>query len=272
MAEPHEPTELDPDRLTFESAIATGGMGWVRLANQEALDRPVAVKSVRPELRSRPTFEQQLVDEARRTGLLDHPNVVPVHSLSYSRSDGPLLVMKQIRGRPWSEMLRELPQVPTPDELDPHLEILVRVCNAVSYAHSRGIVHLDVKPDNVMVGDFGETYLIDWGVARDLDESGAAGFGVFGTPTYMAPEMTVRGEPIGSHTDVYLIGGCVYELVTGSPPHPVRNLLERVERGIDAVPDVPSDVPEPLRRLCLEALDPDPVRRPASVMHEREAR
>ena len=155
--------------------------------------REVAVKRLRPEVIS-PETESALLHEARSTGRLEHPNIVPVHLLDFGDEGRPRLVMKRLEGVAWRELIRQ-PGHPAwahlrGDPLTRHIQILMQVCNAVEYAHSRRVIHRDIKPANVMVGSFGEVYLVDWGIALDLSshQRGTTPE-VAGTPSYMAPEM-----------------------------------------------------------------------------------
>ena len=143
---------------------------------------------------------EALLREAVITGALEHPNIVPVHMLGRDEDGHPVLVMKRIQGQLWSELLGKA-------SLDRHLEILKDICNALHYAHSRGVVHLDLKTQNVLIGEFGEVSLLDWGIARRLSDP-APGV-MLGTPAYMASEM-VSGEKLTPLTDVYLLGSTLH--------------------------------------------------------------
>jgi len=150
------------------------------------------------------------------------------------------------------------------------------VCNAVSFAHRRGILHRDIKPDNVMIGVFGEVTLLDWGIAVGLeaDPDGRiphfeAGGSLVGTPAYMAPEMLTRSEQ-SERTDVYLLGAVLYELLAGHPPHRGRSRSEML-RAFQAPAPLPADTPPTLKALCLRSLAVDPAERPASAAAFRAA-
>src|SRR5690606_26042988 len=178
----------DPGELELLEVLGQGGMGIVRRARQRSLERDVAVKSLRPEIRGRATVDA-LLEEARIAARLDHPNVLPIHALGRDPAGRPLLVLKRCEGETrgallrrsghpfWSETRRW-----SRDPLARNLEILREVCDAVEYAHSRGVLHRDLKPDNVMVGRFGEVYLMDWGLAV---QAGAERYAPGGTLAYM---------------------------------------------------------------------------------------
>jgi predicted Ser/Thr protein kinase len=211
----------DPDRMSLVVGdhIAHGGMGQIWAAEQTSLGREVAVKTLLTTRRSDKDV-RMLLREARITGRLEHPNIVPVHGLGHSAVDGPYLVMKRIEGTPWRDLLRDQPPR-NDEELRRRLEVLMEVCQAVEFAHSRGVIHRDIKPANVMVGAFGEVYLLDWGIAVHAGqegEGGGAGPDLVGTPAYMAPEM-VDGAAVTPQTDVYLLGATLHELLVGQPRH-----------------------------------------------------
>src|SRR5262249_33293512 len=146
------------DRYHLENNIGSGGMGLVMRASQTALTRAVAVKVLRPEI-AKPKTLEQFQAEAHCTSYLEHPNIVPVYDAGHN-----FPVMKCLDGRPLSSMLA----VPRAQPLTALVMILIKVCDAVAFAHSRGIIHRDIKPDNVMVGHFGEVVLMDWGLALQI--------------------------------------------------------------------------------------------------------
>src|SRR5262249_9535023 len=144
------------------------------------------------------------LEEAKTTGLVDHPGIVPVHALGRDPAGRPILVMKRVEGVSWRQLLDDSTDVawttlerPGTDRLAFHLETLMQVCNALAFAHRRGIIHRDIKPSNVMVGEFGEVFLLDWGIACPIQRGAGASSSdetapaatLCGTPAYMAPEM-----------------------------------------------------------------------------------
>ncbi len=249
------------------SELGRGGMGVVWRARQSSLQREVAVKSLLPNADTE--ARQRFLSEARLTSWLEHPNIVPVHDLLNHDGPRPCLAMKLVDGQPWSSQLRNGPA----EDLEPQLEILIQVCHAVAFAHSRGVVHLDLKPDNVMLGAFGEVQLMDWGLAVRLEaQPGGERLGTqitrpCGTPAYMAPELANGdGEHIGLHTDVYQLGGILCRLLSGRSPHGGRRFIEAITRAATgAPPELPAEAPEELARLCRHALAADPQERPARV-------
>jgi len=259
--------------IELGATLGQGGMGLVRAAVQVPLAREVAVKTVRPQM-SRPDLARELVREARITGGLEHPNVVPIHTLGEDDDGNPLLVMKRIHGAVWTTYIEQPdhPTRPDPgrDALDFHLDVLLDVCRAVHFAHSKGIVHRDLKPDNVMIGAFGEVYVMDWGLSvavRD-DLAGVMPLAreittVAGTPAYMAPEMAAGdGAQIGLRSDVYLLGALLHECLTGRTRHQGETISETLLAAYQSDPvHYPPGVPAELAALCNRACHVDPERR-----------
>ncbi|HJL00085.1 MAG TPA: serine/threonine-protein kinase [Polyangiaceae bacterium LLY-WYZ-15_(1-7)] len=250
--------------LELRAAIGAGGMGVVREAWQEELGRVVAAKTLRKDMRDAGQVVR-LLREAWITGALEHPNIIPVHALRLDADGAPMVVLKKVEGEPWSALLADAARLPTDaarrDPLDWHLGVLRAVCNALAFAHANGVVHRDVKPENVLIGRFGEVYLADWGIAVAMEGSrgsgripaqGEAG-ALAGTPAYMAPEM-VRGAPVDARTDVYLLGATLYELLTGAPPHEGGDLYAMLGSILTREPSPPEDAPAELAELCVRAL------------------
>ncbi|HEY8430160.1 MAG TPA: serine/threonine-protein kinase, partial [Sandaracinaceae bacterium] len=261
---------VDPSaRIERLRELGRGGMGVVYLAEQRSLGRAVAVKELREDVRSR-LAQQALLQEAWVLGSIEHPNVVPVYDLMLDESGAPRVVLKRIEGECWTELIADEARVRerygAKDVLEWHLSVLVSVCNAVSFAHSRGIIHRDIKPDNVMIGRFGEVYLVDWGVAVALFDDGTGRFPLVtdvrsfaGTPRYMAPEMLGgRGASLGVHTDVYLLGATLFHVLAGRAPHTGENVMEIATRLAAEDPELPDGVPPALARICATAMARDP--------------
>jgi serine/threonine-protein kinase len=269
--------------LALGARLAEGGMGIIREAVQIALDRPVAVKHLRAD-RDGPEARMHLLREARATGAVEHPNVVPVLALGRGAGGEPLLVMKRIEGVPWGRLLgdpeahRRYPTAAT-TALEFHLSVLVQISNAVHYAHSRGIVHRDLKPENVMIGAFGEVYVLDWGLAvairpdaerwappaREIRQ-------VAGTPASMAPEMAAADAAlIGERTDVYLLGAMLHEVLTGRSRHEGATLLDTLTRAFVSAPVAYGPaVPRELGAIANKATSFDPLVRHESAAAFRE--
>jgi serine/threonine-protein kinase len=269
-------------KITLLETLGEGGMGVVRVGLQAALGRRVAVKTLRPGV-SGVDATLRVLREAWVTGLLEHPNVVPIYDVNVDEHGSPVIVMKRVEGRSWQERMR------TPDELarlmgvtDPReasIRVLLAVCRAVHFAHTRSIIHRDLKPENVMIGPFGEVYVLDWGIAVSLvdDPSGrlpslSQSRGVAGTPSYMAPEMLL-GDPsmLSTRTDVYQLGALFFEIFSGTPPHQGDNLQAMIANILLAEPVFAPDFPAEARLICEQAMHRDPARRHPSAEAFQEA-
>ncbi|MCB9641446.1 MAG: protein kinase [Myxococcales bacterium] len=263
--------------LQMGQQLGLGGMGIVQLAVQIPLQREVAVKRIREDRRSA-RHRMALLREARITGRLEHPNIVPVHVLGCDQVKDPLFVMKRIEGVPWGLLMHDsqhdLRKDDERDHLEWNLDILMQLCNAVAFAHSKGILHRDLKPANVMVGPFGEVYLVDWGLAVErLDGENRLPDGedgdddIVGTPSYMAPEMVMGSvEELSERTDSFLLGAILFEIMTGQAPHKRESMEESLISAYACDPFVfPAGLPQELVQICKKATKRDPADRYESV-------
>lgn len=267
--------------LELVRALGEGGMGVVWLARQRSLAREVAVKRLKRE-GAAAAGAAALLAEARATGALEHPGVVPVHALGADANGSPMLVMKRIEGESFEALLRDPEHPAWPrlwrrygDRTNAVVEILMRVADALELAHARGIVHRDVKPENVMVGGFGEVYLVDWGTALrpgELDEEDRTNLGIVGTPSFMAPEM-VRGDAsaIDARTDVYLLGATLHAAITGRPRHAGGSLASVLLSALVSAPEPYEGELSELGALANKATSPDKAERPPSAAAFRDA-
>ena len=261
-------------QLIVERLLGEGGMGQVHLARQPLLDREVAIKRVRPgapEAAARSLFR-----EARTMGSLEHPNILPVHALGADDSGRPILVMKRISGVEWLDLIGDPDHAAwadwagvSTDALGRNIEVLLDVCRAVHFAHERGVLHLDLKPENAMLGSDGGVTVLDWGIARKLEDDSARG--IAGTPAFMAPEMVDPELPLTRGTDVFLLGGCLHLILTGRPPHSGSNLKEVVQAAHEARPPELDGVDEGLAVVCRTALAADPADRYPTVAGLQQA-
>jgi serine/threonine-protein kinase len=267
------------DRYDVEDEIGRGGMAVVYRVFDRALGRHVAMK-VLGALGDSAALDA-LRSEARTIARLDHPSIVPIYdvldaSTSEPDADAPTrILMKLVEGRPLEAVLDEAPTPPVGGvELQRLLQAVLKVCDAVAFAHSRGVIHRDLNPANVMVGAFGEVYVMDWGLAvlRERVASDARAASLSGTLAYMAPEQA-RGrlQDVGPATDVFGIGGILYHLLTLHPPWTgpsAADLLVRAQAGHvpPPTPPVPNvTLPAGLCRIAMKALASDPGDRHTSV-------
>jgi eukaryotic-like serine/threonine-protein kinase len=249
--------------LVLRSTLGEGGMGRVHLAEQRSLARDVAVKTLKPG--APPEVAHALLREARLTGMLEHPGVIPVHALGVDAEGHPVLVMKRVEGTSFGARLAGAPQRGA--GLVSAIETLLRVSETLEFAHSRGVVHRDIKPENIMVGAFGEVYLLDWGIATTREAPDPS---LVGTPAYMAPEM-VLGEPVDARTDVYLLGATLHEVLTGAPRHGGQTIVAAAHAAMLSEPVAyGAGVDELLASLANRATSRDPASRPPSAGAFRE--
>jgi serine/threonine protein kinase len=230
----------EQDRYEIGTLIGEGGMGSVYLAHDRELDRDVALKVLRDPA---PTMEERerLLREARILASLEHPGIVPIHDVG-TLSDGRLFyVMKRVRGERFDDFVR------APHSRTELLRAFLQLCDAVAFAHAAGVIHRDLKPQNVMLGAFGEALVLDWGVAKasrarsPVIESAAST--AAGTPGYMAPEQ-MNGVS-DERADVYGLGGLLFFLLTGQHPSAGTTTDRQWPSGCN--------VPSPLRAICERA-------------------
>ena len=297
---PPPPVELDAaplgdeafdERYLQRAVLGVGGMGEVRLCKDARIGREVAMKVVRPFAASHSEMRARFEREARVQGQLEHPAIVPVYDLGVGPNGSAYFTMKRIRGRTLEEIIiglrgndREMV------EGYPLRRLLVafsRVCLAIAFAHTRGVVHRDLKPSNVMIGDFGEVYVLDWGLARvmgepdlDIGEDDATVqrpayttlMGkVLGTPGYMAPEQVRGDDVIDARADVYALGATLFELLALEPLHArTQNdeLFADTLKGTDARPSVRAAeraIGPELDAICVRATALDRIQRHESA-------
>jgi eukaryotic-like serine/threonine-protein kinase len=222
------------DRYAVHELLGRGGMGAVYRASDQLLKRDVALKVLTTEL-EQDDIARRLQREARVLAALDHPGIVAIHDAGILEDGRPFYVMRLVRGRRLDEQARD-------ESLGERLRRFLSVCDAVSFAHSRGVIHRDLKPANVMVGEFGEVLVLDWGVAKLSGEekaSTASGFGegvdgitgdgiAVGTPGFMAPEQSAGGQTVDVRADVFALGAILRDLAGAEKaPAPLRAISAR---------------------------------------------
>ena len=271
-------------RYRIDEELARGGMGIVFRAYDELLHRDVALKLLQYQFADRPVFHQRFVNEALLTSRLQHPCIIPIYDSGMAPDERPYFAMKLISGQSLGEIL----SVPPKNQMDRSrlLKIYEQVCQGIAYAHAHGVLHLDLKPANVMVGEFGEVHVMDWGLARTWppileleahasklprnnrgDTMRTESDGIVGTAAYMAPEQA-RGEPVSPRTDVFGLGALLCEVLTGRPPYRgpdhrrvyVRAMQGKLGEAIDRLDHCDSDVF--LKDLAKRCLSVDANHRP----------
>ncbi|CAN5849330.1 hypothetical protein BH11MYX2_BH11MYX2_18610 [soil metagenome] len=270
---------LPPPGYQLGASIGRGGMGEVIAAHDLRIGREVAVKRM---VHERPTNEAttRFLREARIQARLEHPAIVPVHELGVDDHGRLYFTMKRLAGRTFGQRLHEgLPLLRA-------LRAFVEVCKAVEFSHARGVVHRDLKPSNIMMGDYGEVYVIDWGIARvlgddtesesritqtdiaTLDDAGTKEGSMLGTPGYMSPEQ-LRGIQATPKADIYALGSIMFEIIAGEPLHPrgeggmASTLSDPQQRPSVRHPE--RNVPPELDDLVFAALDELQENRPSAA-------
>ncbi len=297
------PSFTQEERFELIEPHAKGGIGQVWLARDRELQREVAVKEIQARYVDREGLRARFLLEAEITGNLEHPGIVPVYSLGRNASGRPFYAMRFIRGETLSAAIKNFHEARKEDaekagrrsratwgiKFQQLLRRFLDVCDAMEYAHSRGVIHRDLKPGNIMLGQYGETLVVDWGLAKRIGKSdivavhAESGEGVdfepgasvggetqpgttIGTPSYMSPEQA-RGalEELGPASDVHSLGATLYELLTGTFPFAAENaarIIAKVKAGELTQPRalVPS-VPAQLEAICLKAMAFQPAQR-----------
>ena len=276
-------------RFRILRPFARGGLGEVFVARDQEVNREVALKEIQPQYANNLESRSRFLLEAEVTGALEHPGIVPVYGLGQYPDGRPYYAMRFIKGDSLKEAIQSFHEDSSFSESDKLLQRrqllgrFVDVCQAVSYAHSRGVLHRDLKPGNIMLGKYGETMVVDWGLAKlanrddETDDSAeqsihpSSGSGVtptvmgsaVGTPAYMPPEQAVGHlDKVGPTSDVYSLGATLYHILTGTAPFagsdPVSTLKEVEQGRFQAPRELRSDIPKALEAVCLKAMSLHP--------------
>jgi eukaryotic-like serine/threonine-protein kinase len=281
-------------RYTLGKLLGVGGMGEVVLCRDDRLGRTVAMKIIDERRLEVPGRRRRFVNEARIQGQLQHPSIVPVYDLDRNDRGVDYFTMKRISGNTLELVVQLLghgdTETRTRFPLRRRLALFRRLCQCMEYAHAARVVHRDLKPGNVMIGDYGEVYVLDWGVAKLLDGAsppeGASGEAamertghgqILGTPGYMAPEQSLDSQGVDARADIYALGAILFELLTLEPlhrGHGTRILLHSTRAGADARASERAphrDIAPELDVICVRATALEPAQRFASVRELREA-
>ncbi len=266
---------------------ARGGFGEVWRAADSVLNRDIAIKRLAPALASEAEYRRRFAEEARITGQLEHPGVVPVYDLVDAGSEHPYYVMRFLGGTTMADAVHRFHQAhPAPSFRSVAglrlLTAFLTIAKTIQFAHARGVIHRDLKPQNVMLGDFGETIILDWGLAKYLSADRPikgtlqAGDGdpagnrqtdehvqtmagaVMGTPAYMSPEQFAgRTGLVDQRSDIYGLGAILYETLTGRPPHGEAAHLAKSRGPVRRPRALAASIPRSLEAICLKSLAPD---------------
>ena len=251
-------------RYEVRDLIGRGGMAEVHLGYDTRLSRTIAIKLLRSDMAEDATFQARFRREAQSAAALNHPSIVAVYDSGEEQVTGPdgrtrgvpYIVMEYVEGHTVRELLGEGEAVP----IDEAVEIVTGVLDALEYSHRAGIVHRDIKPGNIMLTSTGAVKVMDFGIARAIEDSAATvtqTHAVVGTAQYLSPEQA-RGELVDSRSDLYSTGCLLYELLTGRPPFQGDSAVAIAYQHVREIPKAPSatapDVPESLDRVVLKAL------------------
>ncbi len=290
VADQGDGLELSGPRYEQKGLLGRGGMGEVFLCSDAVIGRQVAMKRILRGVDGDPDAHRRFLREARVQGQLEHPAIVPVYELSRGEDGRTYFTMKRIKGESLLDVLQRQRRgdVREGDIRRRLLNAFARVCLAVDFAHERGVVHRDLKPANIMLGDYGEVYVLDWGLAKiegsaELDEIALPSSGddhtqagaVYGTPGYAAPEQ-LKSE-VTPAIDIYALGAVLFELLSLQRLHTGSTVAERLASTVDGAdarissraPDI--DVPPELEALCIHATAYEPKDRPASARDLHDA-
>lgn len=301
--------EIPPDfptlpylRYSEGQMIARGGMSMIYKIYDHYFLRHIAMKVIDERLAHQSLHARRFLEEAQITGQLEHPNIIPVHNLGCNENGFFYFTMKMIDGQTFEQYLRsDAHDLYSDASIYRTLQIFLKICDAVSFAHSRGVIHRDLKPANIMVGDHGQVYVMDWGIAylmpdkticnegdmyaekttiflqRNVLEETEQSGDILGTWNYMAPEQALgQTHLLDFHTDVFAMGAILYEILTGHAPYQGNNpyeILQQAQQCTIVPPEqaVPHLVlPPGLSQIAMQAMHPNPLQRYANVTKLKE--
>ncbi|MEM9256326.1 MAG: serine/threonine-protein kinase [Pseudomonadota bacterium] len=279
------PEKLNPNtRYAHFSIIAKGGKSLIKSCRDLHLRRTICYKCLRPEFVDDPIENRRLLREARISAALQHPNTMPTYEIGRDNKGRYYFTMKLVHGY----TLREVLNFRERYDLTQLMEVLEQVGQALAYAHAKGVLHRDIKPDNILIGPYGEVLLLDWGLAKvwhkadaleedeGVETAGDPGMTgeakLQGTVMYMSPEQINRDPDISFQSDLYSLGALLYETLTGTTPFQgdiIHSLLNKIRTETPPDPRSVTEqyVPDALADLAMQCLQKDPFHRPESAEH-----
>ncbi|HEY8039440.1 MAG TPA: SUMF1/EgtB/PvdO family nonheme iron enzyme [Polyangiaceae bacterium] len=285
---PASPSQPPGPRYKIGELLGAGGVGLVTSALDRTIGRTVAVKTLKQGRDSEANAARRFIDEAHVTAQLEHPNIVPVYDMGWLPDGQPYYTMRIVKKQSLRDVLTH-PELKAQWPLVRLLGAFLQVSRALAYAHARGILHNDIKPENVLLGDFGEVYLADWGLSKAMRDvpleipsrrdgvprSNGTSSQTSGTPGYIAPEVLRHETDVDERADLFALGVVLYELLTGVHPFDVgagagAMILATVDRTPRRPRDVVPSCPLLLEDLCLQMLAKDRSERPRSADHVAE--
>ncbi len=262
-----------------------GGMGKILIAYDQYLKRDVALKELHPEVATDESIVRRFIGEAEITAQLEHPGIVPIHTLNLDKNGNPYYTMKLIKGRTFQDAIKAYHRNPNKQELMHLVRRLVSICKTMAFAHNKGVIHRDLKPANIMLGEHGETLVMDWGLAKPFNQVGIDSAAqtvlehktelrpdltmvgaIVGTPAFMSPEQAMpEGHVVGPLADVFSLGTILYYLLAGQTAFSGRSTQEVLKKVRAAAPPKPSElksnVPPGLEAICAKAMAKEPADR-----------